>query len=177
MIKIEFTEESREELHSERYTHEHPRVQQKLEALYLKSMGLGTAEVCRLCRITRSTLAEYLKVYRDGGIQRLKEWKCDGGLECALDPYAEKIEAEFRQKPPHSIGEAVARIQSLTGVVRAETSVKAFLKKIGMKLRKVGSAPKGSDNPVKQAEQEDFCKKNSTRCSKKPGKGYAWCFS
>jgi transposase len=159
MIKIEFTEEAREELHTERYEHEHPRVREKMEALYLRSMGVPTAEICRLCQITRSALAKHLKDYRDGGIERLKEWKCRGGRAGGLSPHKEIIEAEFRQKPPHSIGEAVVRIEALTGVARNRTSVRLFMKKIGMKLRKVGAVPKGADTPAKQEEQEDFCKK------------------
>jgi len=177
MIRIEFTEDAREKLHLERYKSKHPRVQQKMEALYLKSMGLGTGEICRLCRITRSALAGHLKAYRDGGIERLKEWKCHGGRKSGLSPHAESIEAEFRREPPHSIGEAIARIEVLTGVLRTPTSVKLFLTKIGMKFRKVGSAPKGSENPVKQDEQEAFCKKNSTPCSMRPERDGAWCFS
>ena len=40
MIHIEFTEEQINELKSERYHHPHPRVQRKMEALFLKSQGL-----------------------------------------------------------------------------------------------------------------------------------------
>jgi transposase len=177
VITIDFTEDAKEKLHQERYKSKHPRVQQKMEALYLKSMGLGTGEICRLCRITRSALAGHLKTYRDGGIEKLKEWKCHGGRKSGLSRHTESIAEEFKRKPPHSIGEAIARIEVLTGVLRTPTSVKLFLKNIGMKFRKVGSAPKGADTPVKQEEQEVFCKKNSIPGSKRPGKGGAWCFS
>ena len=37
MIHIEFTEQQVEDLSYERYHHPHPRVQQKMEVLYLKS--------------------------------------------------------------------------------------------------------------------------------------------
>ena len=40
MIHIEFTEEQINELRHERYSHPHPRVQRKMEALFLKSQGL-----------------------------------------------------------------------------------------------------------------------------------------
>jgi len=79
MSKIEFAEEAREGLHAERYEHEHPRVREKMEALYLRSVGVTTAEICRLCQSIRSALAKHLKDYRDGGNERLKEWNSCGG--------------------------------------------------------------------------------------------------
>ena len=39
MIKIEFTEGAIQALNYERYHHPHPRVQRKMEALWLKSQG------------------------------------------------------------------------------------------------------------------------------------------
>ena len=105
------------------------------------------------------------------------EWKCHGGRKSGLAPHAVIIEAEFRRDPPHSTGEAIRRIEAITGILRTPTSVKLFLAKIGMRFRKVGSAPKGSENPVKQDEQEAFCKKNSTLCSKRLGRDGVWCFS
>lgn len=40
MIKVEFTEEQIKQLHHLRFNHPHPRVQLKMEVLYLKSQGL-----------------------------------------------------------------------------------------------------------------------------------------
>ena len=39
MIQIEFTQADIEQLHYERFHHPHPRVQQRMEALYLKALG------------------------------------------------------------------------------------------------------------------------------------------
>ncbi|MCY7285204.1 MAG: IS630 family transposase, partial [Cyanobacteria bacterium CAN_BIN43] len=39
MIKLTFSAEDIEQLHYERFHHPHPRVQRKMEALYLKSQG------------------------------------------------------------------------------------------------------------------------------------------
>ena len=40
MVKLEFTADERQRLHDERYHHPHPRVQRKMEALWLKSHGV-----------------------------------------------------------------------------------------------------------------------------------------
>lgn len=73
MIKIEFTPEEIDLLESERYRYPDPKVQRKMEVLYLKSQGLAHHEIGRLCRISEPTLVAYLKQYQEGGIERLKK--------------------------------------------------------------------------------------------------------
>ena|SRR3990172_851996 len=73
MITIEFTEEEKQALHHERFHHPHPRVQLKMEAIWLKSQELPHNEICRLTCISRPALCSYLKDYKDGGIAKLKE--------------------------------------------------------------------------------------------------------
>ena len=72
MIKIEFTSEEIDNLHYERFHYPSPRVQLKMEALYLKSQGLPHGTIQSLCKISSVTLAEYLRQYIAGGINRLK---------------------------------------------------------------------------------------------------------
>ena len=73
MIKIEFTPEEIDALELERYHHPNPKVQKKMEALYLKSQKLAHQEICRLCRLSEPTLVAYLKQYQEGGIEQLKK--------------------------------------------------------------------------------------------------------
>jgi hypothetical protein len=40
MLQLEFSEADKQVLHYERYHHPHPRVQQRMEALWLKSQGV-----------------------------------------------------------------------------------------------------------------------------------------
>lgn len=48
MIKIAFTEEDIKALKYERYHHPHPRVQRKIEALWLKSQGEPHNKIAQL---------------------------------------------------------------------------------------------------------------------------------
>jgi transposase len=70
MIKIEFTEGEKKALDYERYNYPHPRVQRKIEALWLKSQGLSHEEICRLTGISPNTLRSYLLAYQRGGLRR-----------------------------------------------------------------------------------------------------------
>lgn len=47
----------------------------------------------------------------------------------ALDAHRSALGPEFRARPPHTIAEAIQRIEALTGVRRKETQVRAFLNK------------------------------------------------
>jgi transposase len=155
VIKIEFTPEGIDALEHERYHHPDPKVQKKMEALYLKSQGVEHQEICRLCRISKMTLTTYLKQYQNGGLERLKEFGY-AGPSSALDEHATPLEAYFKEHPPRTTAEAQQIIREQTGLERSPTQVQAFMKRLGMKCRKVGYVPGRAANPDKQAEQEAF---------------------
>lgn len=66
MIQLEFTEADIEQLHYERFHHPHPRVQQRMEAVYLKALGYSHQEICRIVRINPKTLRRSLQAYKKG---------------------------------------------------------------------------------------------------------------
>ena len=145
MIQIEFSPEAIEQLNYERYHYPHPRIQKKMEVLYLKSQTLPHNEICRLCRISKTTLTTYFKQYRQDGIEGLKQWNYKG-QPSALNAHADTIEGYFKEHPPRTVADAQAKIEQITGIKRSPSQVKTFLKRIGMKCRKVGFIPgKGSD--------------------------------
>lgn len=155
MIKINFTETEKEKLHHERYYHPHPRVQQKMEAVYLKSQGLPHKQIAHLVQIEEDTLRSYLGDYLKGGIEKLKEIHFYHP-ESELLEHKQTIEEYFRNQPPMTANEAAAKIAELTGVKRGLTQVKKFLKSLGMKPRKVGMIPAKAD----ALKQEEFKKKS-----------------
>lgn len=150
MITIEFSEEEKQALHYERFHHPHPRVQQKMEAVWLKSQELAHQEICRLTRISKPTLCAYLKDYQEGGIEKLKAVNFHRPAS-ELTAHASILETYFREHPPASIKEAAAKIEELTGIKRSETRVRQFMTSLGMKPRKVGMIPAKAD-PEKQEQ-------------------------
>ena len=151
MINIDFTEEETKTLDYERYHHPHPRVQRRMEALWLKSQNMSHKQICRITGISPNTLTGYLRKYQEHGIEGLKEvnfYQPQGELR----RYTTTIETYFREHPPASVKEAMAKIEELTGIKRSENRVRAFLKSIGMAPRKVGMIPAKADTE----EQERF---------------------
>ncbi len=99
MIRINFSEEEQEALRFERYHNPSARVQQKMEALFLKSKGLAHSEICRICEISKTTLITYLREYKKGGVDELKSATKYKGRTKAVKPsrmgYKYSPEASF----------------------------------------------------------------------------------
>jgi transposase len=155
MIEITFTERDKEALRYERFHHPHPRVQLKMETVWLKSQGLPHQAICRLSGISGNTLRGYLLEFREGGVERLKEVKFRR-QKSILDDHRESLEAYFGKHPPATVSHARAVIKDRTGIVRSPTQIRAFLKRMGLAPRKVGAIPAKAD----VAKQEEF-KKNT----------------
>ena len=156
MININFKPEEIEVLNYERYHHPHPKVQQRMHALYLKSHGFSHNSIMIVCKIrSRTTLSTWLKLYQTGGIDALKHFSYQGQTS-DLDSHTDTLKTYFEQNPPRSINEAVSVIEELTGIKRSPTQVRIFLKKIGFKRLKVGCAPGKELNEEKVEEQKTF---------------------
>ena len=149
MITIDFTAQDVDALHFERSHHPHPRVQLKMEAVYLKSQGLPHHDICRLARISENTLRSYLRQYQEGGVERLKQTDWDGPTS-ELSDHRQTIEEHFRSNPPRSTAQAAADIERLTGIRRGLTQVRKFLKGLGLKSRKLGMIPAKADADVQR---------------------------
>ena len=185
MIAIDFTPEDVDALHHERFHHPHPRVQEKMEAVYLKSQGLLHKEICRLSRISENTLRSYLGQFREGGVERLK--RLDFAVpRSEMADHREELEDYFRKNPPRSTGEAAAAIERITGIRRGPTQVRKFLTGMGLSM-----IPAKADADVqrrflaeelrprlRQAERlrRVVCSADAAHFVHGPYLGYLWCF-
>jgi transposase len=149
MIQFTFTAAESQAFNYERYHHPDPRVQQKMEVLWLKSHQLDTDEIARLADVCPNTARNYFHEYEEGGLDRLKTMNY---YRPASELAAQRttLEAHFEKNPPATIKEAAHEIEELTGIKRGQTQVRTFLKKMGLKCRKVGMIPAKAD-PEEQA--------------------------
>lgn len=155
MIRIEFTQTDIEQLHYERFHYPCPRVQLKMEALFLKSQGFSHKQIRSICKISSVTLVAYLRQYLEGGIERLK-LNLHKGKENELRPHAETLRETFLKNPPKSTKEAARIIKEYTGIERKPTQVRDFMRSLGLHYRKVAAIPgKVLDNGL-AARQDEF---------------------
>ena len=155
MIQIHFTDEGIAALNFERYHYPDPRVQKKFEVLWLKSQGLSHEAIAQLSGVCSRQVQRYLHEYVEGGIERLKQNHYTGSPS-ELNQHAETLKDYFMKNPPSTTAQAQQAIEKLTGIRRSLTQVREFIKRLGMKRRKVGSAPGKADDPEKQREQREF---------------------
>src|SRR6266849_1535134 len=128
MAQLTFSQADQQALHQERFEHPHPRVQQRMEVLWLISQGMVYSLTARLAGVSEATVDRYVAVYRQGGLEVLRELKWGSGTSELVD-HRDSLEESFRRKPPHTVAEACQRIKDETGLERGHTQVRAFLKK------------------------------------------------
>lgn len=80
--------------------------------------------------------------------------------EIDLQAHSTTIEKYFEENPPQLISEAVAKIETLTGIKRGETQVRKFLKDKGFRFGRVGTAPAKAQTEGKKTNRETFWSRN-----------------
>ena len=115
-------------LAQERYEHPDPRVQKRMEVLWLISQKVTHHEAATLAGVSRATAQRYVATYREGGVAALRHFDWCKPVS-ALEQHRDTLEESFRKNPPHTVAEACARIKEETGLQRKPTQVRAFLKK------------------------------------------------
>ncbi len=130
-----------ESIKRDRYQPPDPRVQERMEILWLKSHNETHRRIAELANVSPSTVQRTLRIYVTKGLDGIRSfgWK---GQPSALTPHRETIEESFCQHPPHTVHDATRRIEELTGVRRKESRVRKFLKEdLGMKCLKMAPIP------------------------------------
>ena len=84
MIKITCTEVEITALRHWRFHHPDPRIQQRMEALYLRSQGVPNRDILRWCGISTASFPRYLTAYVTAGMEQLKH--CERGCYAGLSP-------------------------------------------------------------------------------------------
>ena len=149
-----FPEAVVEEIAHTRYHHPDPRVQERMEILWLKSQNQPHGRIAELANVSRSTVQRTLRIYATKGLDGIRSfgWK---GQPSALTPHRATIEEEFRKHPPHTAHDAARRIEALTGVRRKPSRVRQFLKEdLGMKCLKVAPIPVPPKKTVEEHARE-----------------------
>src|SRR5215470_3254812 len=140
MPRITFTDDDLSAIAFERYYHPEPFVQRKFEVLWLKSQGLAHHDIARLAGVSRASVQRYLREFLTGGLDAIRRypWR---GQRSALDGHRASLEDHFRQHPPRSVQEAQHVIEQRTGLRRGATQVRRFLRRLGLRPRRVAAVP------------------------------------
>ena len=133
----------------ERYQHPDPRVQRKMEVLWLLHHGETHERIATLAGVSRSSVQRYLTDYLEGGLDLIRRCPHKGAVS-QLDEQRTSLEEYFDQHPPHTARQAQQVIEQRTGIRRGLTQVRHFLKRLGLSPRKASAIPV----PPKSTPQE-----------------------
>ena len=131
MARLAFSEDERQQLRRERFEYPHPRVQLRMEVLWLISCGQSYSSAARLAGVSDATVDRYVALYREEGIKGLKQFEWQGPTS-QLAAHQTSREELFQADPPHTTAEACRRIEEATGIKRGLTQVRHFLKKVSV---------------------------------------------
>jgi transposase len=191
MRHLTFTEADIRDLLYYRYHHPHPRVQLRMEVVWLKSQGLPHQEISRLAGVSANTVRRYLDAFAHGGIAELQRVRFRRP-HSELDTHAESLADYFRRHPPATIKEARAKVEELTGIQRSPTQVRSFFRRLGLRRRKVGRLPHDPDTEEQHAFLHDQLEPRLKQAKKGQRAvlfvdavhwvftaflGYVWCFT
>src|SRR5512144_2798627 len=110
MWAITFSADDRRALAHDRYHHPDPRVQRKMEVLWLKSHGLGHDAIATYADVSRRTVQRYLEEYLEGGLSRLR--CCRGHQpQSALAEHRDSLEEYFRDSSPITTSVLMANLR------------------------------------------------------------------
>lgn len=151
MIYFEISDDDLKEIQHDRVYHPHPRIRQKMEALWLKNFGLQHQLICQILCITGNTLRSYFREYMTGGLDEVREIRFYRPKSKLAD-YEKSLKAYFNKYPFKSALEAADIIERMTGIRLNPKRVREFLKSLGFKRLKVGHLPAKADLD----EQRDF---------------------
>jgi transposase len=154
MVSIELTDAEKQAVDYDRFHYPDPRVQRKMEVIWLVSQGLRRAEVARLAGVSTKTVDRYTEEYQQGGLESLKRNNYVGAPS-ELNQHTGTLKEYFEKHPPSTVKQAQDVIEKLTGIRRSETQVRAFLERLGMRRRKVATVP-GKGGEEKWKEQREF---------------------
>ena len=133
LIKLTFSAKDIEQLHYERFHHPHPRVQRKMEALYLKSQGYLHREIAALLRVSGPTVTHYFRDYQTRGIDQLKELTFYRP-QSDLKQHQASLEAYFREHPPQSLVQQQFQIQNDFTPFQRSPNCQELLSSLGVRL-------------------------------------------
>ena len=124
------------------------RAKTKLLVIRMHHEGAAHGFIAKVLNLHANSITNYIREYRDGGLPATVENKYYKPTS-SLEPFIDCLTCSFRAAPVADAGQAVARIEALTGIRLSESQTRRFMKRLGMKARKSGPLP-GKIDPQMQ---------------------------
>ena len=145
MLTLTISQADSQRLNYERFHFNSPLVQKRLHALFLKATtDFSNQTIASIADIHPDTLTDYIRTYNKTGWEGITRLGY-GTNHSKLDDHKVSLLAAFDKESPHTIGQAIEQISTLTGLTRSPTQVRHWLRKNGLRYRKMGQIPAKAD--------------------------------
>jgi transposase len=120
--------------------HIHHVIRQRAHVVLLRSEGIPNTAISSITGLGETTIIDYARQYLQEGEQWVTTLNFRKPVS-QLQPFDEKIKDYFDKNPVSTISQACKEVLDLTGVSLKNTSMRIYLKKLGVTWRKVASIP------------------------------------
>jgi transposase len=139
VIEISFSDESVAALQALQ-NHPHPAVRRRALMLILKNQRIAHHKIAQITDVCENTVRHCLDTYHQGGLEKLKTLNFYQPSS-RLKPFEIEVREYFDKTPPATIAQACADIEKRTGISLKNSAMRAYIKSLGVRRRKVNSIP------------------------------------
>lgn len=129
-------------------------IRKRMDAIFWTSQGRSRKEAADISGVHRNSVKSYVKLYNEGGLDALRRFDYKG-FDSVLTGHRVTLQVFFREYPPKTAKEAVAKVKELTGTEMSQSEMRRFMHKIGMKPLKTGHVPAKADPEAQALFLED----------------------
>jgi len=151
MLNMSFTSEDINNLKDLSKYHPHPAIRQRALIVLLKCFDTAHNLIEKIADVSENTVRKYLMLFQQGGIKALEILNFRKG-KSKLESFKDIIVRYFTDTPPHTMAQACAELEKLTGAQITKKALRQYAKILGLKYRKTGTIPAKADTTV----QEEF---------------------
>lgn len=149
MIKITLSVSELAVLRDLHQNHIHPVIRQRAHVLLLRSENIPNDRISIIAGLGETTIIDYAHQYLEKGVFWVTTLNFRKPVS-KLQSFDEEIKAYFERNPVSTISQACKEVEKLTGIAVKNTQMRAFLKKLDIKWRKVGGIPAKVDIAAQQ---------------------------
>jgi transposase len=149
MIKINLSSDIQTELMDIHQNHVHHIIRQRAHVLLLRSENILNVQISNITGLSEPTIIDYVHQYLEKGMSWVTTLNFRKPVS-QLQSFDAVILAYFEKNPVSTITQACQEVSELTGVTVKNTQMRAYLKKLGIKWRKVGGIPAKVDIEAQQ---------------------------
>jgi transposase len=140
VIQLEFTDNEIQTFRQSALHHPHPFVRKKALVLLLHSGQVATQHISDLLDVAPNTTRSYLREYQAGGFQKITEIRFRQP-QSQLKPFDEQIKQLIDEHSCSTVKQICAVVHENIGISLKESAMRAQIKRLGAKYRKVGGIP------------------------------------